>query len=148
MNYRNMKLGDLFRIAEMERNIFNDPWSVTSCRGALENPCVYAVVAEDDDGIAGYGFLMGTQDEAEILRIAVDPEKRRQHIGSELLDDMLDYGADEGYVNIFLEVRVGNEAAIGLYESAGFEKIGMRADYYNNPREDALIMELVFEEEE
>jgi len=61
---------------------------------------------------------------------------------------MLDYGADEGYVNIFLEVRVGNEAAIGLYESAGFEKIGMRADYYNNPREDALIMELVFDEEE
>ena len=147
MNYRNMKLADLFRIAEMERNIFSDPWSVSSCRGALENPCVYAVVAEDEDGIAGYGFLMGTQDEAEILRIAVDPEKRRRHIGNDILEDMLDFGEFEGYINIFLEVRSGNEAAIALYKKAGFEVINKRIGYYGNPKEDAIVMELVFEDE-
>ena len=147
MNYRNMKLADLFRIAEMERNIFSDPWSVSSCRGALENPCVYAVVAEDEDGIAGYGFLMGTQDEAEILRIAVDPEKRRRHIGNDILEDMLDFGEFEGYINIFLEVRSGNEAAIALYKKAGFEVINKRIGYYSNPKEDAIVMELVFEDE-
>lgn len=143
-----MKLSDLFTIGELERRIFKEPWSVNSCRGAVENPCVYAVVAEDDDGIAGYGFMMGTQDEAEILRVAVIPEKRRQHIGSDLLEDMLDHGDYEGYTNVFLEVRESNIAARGLYERKGFEMIGKRADYYNNPKEDAVIMELVYVEEE
>ena len=148
MKYRKMKLSDLFKIGELERTIFKDPWSVSSCRGALENNCVYAVVAEDDDGIAGYGFMMGTQDEAEILRVAVVPEKRRQHIGSELLEDMLDYGDYENYSNIFLEVRAGNEAALALYKKCGFEPIGRRVDYYKDPVEDAIIMELVFQDEE
>ncbi len=148
MKYRKMKLSDLFKIGELERMIFKDPWSVSSCRGALENNCVYAVVAEDDDGIAGYGFMMGTQDEAEILRVAVVPEKRRQHIGSGLLEDMLDYGDYENYMNIFLEVRAGNEAALALYKKSGFETIGRRVDYYKDPKEDAIIMELVFQDEE
>ena len=108
IKYRKMKLSDLFTVGELERRIFKDPWSVNSCRGAVENPCVYAVVAEDEDGIAGYGFMMGTQDEAEILRVAVIPEKRRQHIGSDLLEDMLDHGDYEGYTNVFLEVRESN----------------------------------------
>ena len=147
MRYREMKLADLFAVAELERRIFKDPWSVTSCRGAMENPCVYAVTAEDEDGkIAGYGFLMGTQDEAELLRIAVDPDKRRKHIGSELLDDMLDYADYEGYTAIFLEVRDSNSPAIALYRKNGFELIGKRADYYKDPVEDALIMELVIED--
>ena len=147
MRYREMKLADLFAVAELERRIFKDPWSVSSCRGAMENPCVYAVTAEDEDGkIAGYGFLMGTQDEAELLRIAVDPDRRRQHIGSELLEDMLDYADYEGYTAIFLEVRDSNSAAIALYHKNGFELIGKRADYYKDPVEDALIMELVIED--
>ena len=148
MKYRTMKLADLFTVGDLERRIFSDPWSVSSCRSAIENPCVYAVVAEDEDGIAGYGFLMGTQDEAEILRIAVDPDKRRRHIGSELLEEMLDYGDNEGYISFFLEVRQSNAAARGLYEKSGFELIGRRVDYYKDPVEDALIMELVFTEEE
>ena len=148
MEYRTMKLSDLFTIGDMERRIFNDPWSVSSCRGALDNPCVHAVVAEDDDGIAGYGFIMGTQDEAEILRVAVDPEKRRQHIGSGLMDELLDFGDSQGYSSVFLEVRESNSAALGLYEKCGFETIGKRVDYYRNPVEDAVIMELVYTEEE
>ena len=148
MKYRKMKLGDLFAIGELERIIFDDAWSVSSCRGALENHSVYAVVAEDDDGIAGYGFMMGTQEEAEILRVAVVPDKRRQHIGSGLLEDMLDYGDYEGYTNIFLEVRESNSAARALYEKCGFEIIGKRVDYYKNPKEDAVIMELVFTDDE
>ena len=145
MRYREMKLADLFAVAELERRIFQDPWSVSSCRGALENPCVYAVTAEDEeDGrIAGYGFLMGTQDEAELLRIAVDPDKRRRHIGSDLLEDMLDFADYEGYSAIFLEVRDSNRAARELYRKNGFELIGKRADYYKDPVEDALIMELL-----
>ena len=91
---------------------------------------------------------MGPQDEAEILRIAVDPDKRRRHIGSELLEEMLDYGDNEGYISFFLEVRQSNAAARGLYEESGFELIGRRVDYYKDPVEDALIMELVFTEEE
>ena len=139
MKYRKMKLSDLFKIGELERTIFKDPWSVSSCRGALENNCVYAVVAEDDDGIAGYGFMMGTQDEAEILRVAVVPEKRRQHIGSELLEDMLDYGDYENYTNIFLEVRAGNEAALALYKKCGFVQNGLRPKYYDGV--DAILMQ-------
>ncbi|MCR5324910.1 MAG: ribosomal protein S18-alanine N-acetyltransferase [Lachnospiraceae bacterium] len=148
MEYRKMKLSDLFTIGEMERSIFKQPWSVNSCRGAVENPCVYAVVAEDEDGIAGYGFMIGTQDEAEILRIAVLPEKRRNHIGSGLLEDMLDHGDYEGYSDIFLEVRESNTAAQALYEKAGFAMIGKRKDYYNDPKEDAVVMELVYVDEE
>ena len=91
---------------------------------------------------------MGTQDEAEILRIAVDPDKRRKHIGSALMDELLDFGDNEGYVSIFLEVRESNEAARALYEKSGVDTIGKRVDYYRNPVEDAVIMELVYTDEE
>lgn len=148
MKYRKMKLSDLFTIGELERRIFSEPWSVNSCRGAVENPCVYAVVAEDEEGIAGYGFMMGTLDEAEILRVAVIPEKRRQHIASDLIEDMLDHGDYEGYSSVFLEVRESNTAARALYEKSGFGVIGKRVDYYKDPKEDAVIMELVYIEEE
>ena len=148
MEIREMKLGDMFGIAGLEQRIFADAWTVSSCRSTFENPNVYSVVAEDEDGICGYGFLMFAADEAEILRIAVDEEKRRRHIGSSILEDMLEYAAEEGFLNIYLEVRQGNMAAIGMYQDAGFEPVGRRTQYYSDPDEDALIMELVFEDEE
>ena len=150
MQIREMKLADVFTIAQMESEIFSDPWSVSSCRSAIENKSIYPVVAVDEASgrIVGYAFLMGAADEAEVLRIAVDAGHRRCGIGDLLMKEILQYGADDGYYFFYLEVRAGNLPAIALYRKWGFLLTGRRPDYYKNPREDALILEMGLQEQD
>ena len=87
------------------------------------------------------GFaLLRCFDDAELIRIAVSPEHRRRGIGRRLLSELIEETGRRGIHDIFLEVRSGNAAAIGLYRSAGFENAGIRKDYYHEPKEDALIL--------
>lgn len=89
--------------------------------------------------LAGFALLR-CFDDAELIRIAVDTACRRQGIGEQLLDDLLREVRKREIHDIFLEVRSGNEAAIGLYTKAGFVSVGVRRGYYSNPTEDAIIM--------
>jgi ribosomal-protein-alanine N-acetyltransferase len=85
----------------------------------------------------GYLFVTQVMDTADIGNIAVSPEFRRQGIASLLLDTALN-GMD---ADVFLEVRHSNTPAIALYEKYGFQPIGIRKNYYDNPREDAILMQ-------
>lgn len=85
------------------------------------------------------GFLASRRvapDEREILNLAVDPAQRRKGIARALLAEELSRGPGRW----FLEVRASNTAAIGLYESAGFERCGRRPGYYRDPAEEAIVM--------
>ncbi|MCR5684756.1 MAG: ribosomal protein S18-alanine N-acetyltransferase [Lachnospiraceae bacterium] len=148
MEIREMKLADVFTVAELESGIFSDAWSVSACRGAIDNKNIFPFVACDEPGgkIIGYAFLMGAADEAEILRIAVAKEYRRMGVADALMEKMIRYGSDDGYCFFYLEVRAGNEPAVSLYQKWGFNPAGQRFDYYKNPPEDALIMEMALEE--
>ena len=132
---------DLPRLGEIERLCFSDAWSERALALHLANESCLTLVAEDGEEICASLLLSCLPPEGEVYRIAVLPQRRRGGIGKKLLD----YGMAElcrlGVKNLYLDVRAGNTAAIGLYEGAGFTVCGRRAGYYRCPREDAVLME-------
>jgi len=95
-------------------------------------------VAEFDDAVAGFLISRTVAGEMEILNLAVAPAFRRQGIARALLENALD--GFEGAV--FLEVRQSNVAAQTLYASFGFCLAGLRRNYYDSPKEDAVVMRM------
>lgn len=133
---------DLPQLAEIEKACFHTPWSEESLRQDLTgNPLAVYIAAEEDDGrLIGYMSFWQILDEGHINNVAVLPEFRRRGIGSDILDFMTRISAGRGINSHTLEVRASNDGAIRLYEKHGFKKAGVRAGYYEDNGEDALIM--------
>ena len=149
MNYRliPMTAEHVPQVAALERTCFSHPWTEDMLRQELWNDAAVIVVAEGEDGtVLGYAGLQAVLDEGYIDNIAVHPDARRHGVASALLDVYCRVGA-ANLAFLTLEVRVSNTAAIGLYEKYGFHQAGLRPGYYQNPREDALIMTREFEHE-
>lgn len=127
----------LTAVGVLETEIFSDPWSMQSICSAIANRCTRLYAALDDtDALMGYLFVTQVMDTADIANIAVSPAFRRQGIASLLLDTALD-GLE---ADLFLEVRASNTPAIALYRKYGFTEYGVRKNYYDSPREDAVLM--------
>lgn len=90
--------------------------------------------------LVGWGGIWCVADEAEIASVCVDPAYRRLGGGTKLLQTLLRQARLSGAQNVYLEVRISNQAAQKLYRGAGFECIGVRKRYYTNPLEDAVLM--------
>lgn len=128
--------------AAIEQTLPGRPWSEQAFRESLDCREAYFLAAEAENGdLAGYCGCYMTLDDAEIVDVAVAQTYRRRGIGGELLDRMIADLDARGLHVIVLEVRSGNEAAIRLYEGRGFTGIGVRKNFYENPREDALVMQ-------
>ena len=113
----------------------------------LYNDCAAYLVAEDETGaVLGYAGLQVVLDEGCITKIAVLPAFRRQKIAARLLQVFFDFAKAHELRFITLEVRASNDAAIALYQKFGFAEVGRRKNYYEKPKEDALIMTKYFEE--
>ena len=113
----------------------------------LYNDCAAYLVAEDETGaVLGYAGLQVVLDEGCITKIAVLPAFRRQKIAARLLQVFFDFAKAHELRFITLEVRASNDAAIALYQKFGFAEVGCRKNYYEKPKEDALIMTKYFEE--
>ncbi len=108
-----------------------------------DSACFLAAVTEQDE-VVGYAGLHCILDEGYIANVAVDPRYRRQGVAGELLGAFLRFG-QANLAFLTLEVRASNEAAIALYRKYGFQEVGRRKQYYDAPREDAIIMTLEFE---
>jgi ribosomal-protein-alanine N-acetyltransferase len=93
--------------------------------------------------IVGYIVARETAGELHINNVAVRAQYRRRGIGIALLGRVIDEGRGMGAKTAFLEVRSGNVAAQALYERCGFKAIARRANYYSDPREDAVVMSLI-----
>lgn len=132
----------LDQIAGLEQVCFpSDPWSRNMLENELENALSAFLVALDAQGeVAGYAGLQVILDEGTIVRIAVRPESRRQGIAGKLLQVFLDFAQGNRLAFLTLEVRASNYDAVGLYGSRGFRSVGRRKNYYEHPKEDALIM--------
>ena len=151
---RPMTMDDVAAVAAMEAEIFTDAWSEKLYRETLESgryDCwVLEITGQDvnaqENGsvLAGYFCGQVILDEAEVHRIAVDPAMRGCGYGQMLLEDFLHRVQATGVVTVLLEVRAGNVPAIGLYEKNGFAGIGVRRGYYQNPKEDAKILQKIF----
>jgi ribosomal-protein-alanine N-acetyltransferase len=134
---------DAARCAELESQLFDgdDPWPARAFLAELEAKHNHYVAARTDDKLVGYGGIarLGRKKpyEYEIHTIGVDAAYQRMGIGRQLLAALLEY-ANGG--TIFLEVRTDNDAAISLYESVGFVRVGMRRRYYRASGADAYTM--------
>jgi ribosomal-protein-alanine N-acetyltransferase len=134
---------DAARCAELESQLFDgdDPWPARAFLAELEAKHNHYVAARADDKLVGYGGIarLGRKKpyEYEIHTIGVDTAYQGQGIGRQLLTALLEY-ANGG--TIFLEVRTDNDAAISLYESVGFVRVGMRRRYYRASGADAYTM--------
>ena len=136
-----MNADHLDEVAELERICFSTPWSRNMLAEELDNMLSAFLVALDDrDRVVGYAGVQVILDEGYITNIAVRPECRRQGIAAKLLQVFLDFAKSNQLSFLTLEVRASNYDAIALYGSRGFRSMGRRKNYYEHPREDALIM--------
>lgn len=139
---RKVQPEDIASVAELEKQCFSRPWSYQSFIFELESRDAWFSVAEDGDRIVGFAILHRFIDEGEIFNIAVDEEYRRMGVGAMLLKNVIEGAVRYGVIKIFLEVRKSNEPARSLYAKHGFEVCGLRKNYYDDPKEDAILMEL------
>lgn len=141
-----MNTDHLDEIAELEQVCFSTPWSRNMLAEELDNACSAFLVALDDGGhVAGYAGLQVILDEGYITNVAVQPEYRRQGVAGQLLAVFLNFAKGNHLAFLTLEVRASNYGAIALYGGLGFRSVGRRKNYYEHPKEDAIIMTKEFD---
>lgn len=139
---REMTKEDIRSVIEIERLCFAAPWSEASFFNELFNPRSITRLLVAGGRPGGYICANQIADEGHILDLAVHPDFRRKGIARALVEDILQGLKTNGCRFVYLEVRFSSEAARKLYEGLGFRMVGTRKEYYNNPREDAVIMKL------
>ncbi|HEY7770881.1 ribosomal protein S18-alanine N-acetyltransferase [Longimicrobium sp.] len=139
---RRCREGDIARVLEIEISSFTMPWKEDTFRGLLKRTDSDFLVAEMDGDVVGYAAAWTVLDQAELGNVAVAPEARGAGVGGALVDAVVDHVRDRGAAELFLEVRVSNEAAKSVYRQRGFTGVGRRRAYYSHPTEDALVMRL------
>lgn len=128
------------QIAELEKLCFNDPWSENSIASELDNRLSCWLVAIAADKVVGYVGSQTVLGETDMMNIAIHPDYRKQGIATELISALIETLNERGSHSLMLEVRASNEPAKSLYLKMGFDVVGVRKNYYRNPREDALIL--------
>ena len=134
------------QIEQLEQQCFSMPWTAELLKSQMKDNQHEFIAAVTPDGtVLGYIGMMFVLDEGYISNVAVSPDYRRQGIADKLIDRLCAICETLKLSFVTLEVRAGNAPAIALYEKHGFERVGRRRNYYERPREDALIMTKFFE---
>jgi [ribosomal protein S18]-alanine N-acetyltransferase len=165
MQIRTATLDDLSRILEIERATETAAhWTENDYRAAIagtelrrltevlemdETDSLLVQFADEsrfapEPGIQGYAVAQILDAEMEIENVVIAQDLRRFGLGALLLEHLLKSARNQGVRRIFLEVRESNAAALRLYEKAGFVTNGKRKNYYSDPPEDALLLEIKF----
>ncbi|MCO8086581.1 ribosomal-protein-alanine N-acetyltransferase [Acinetobacter lwoffii] len=137
---RLMQAADVEAVAKIERSVQSHPWTLKQFQDAVT--AYQSTVIEVQGQVAGFCILQPVLDEANLLLMAIDPAQQGQGLGYQLLEASVAM-LKNNPVQIFLEVRESNLAAIKLYEKSGFHQIDLRKNYYpnaNGSREHAIIM--------
>ncbi len=135
-----MKFEESAAVAEMEHQIFPDKWSERAVLDTLENEQTICLTAEKAGRLIGYLFAYVAADEADIARVAVLKESRKQGVGSELMKELKKVGQEQELKKLLLDVRRSNTAARAFYKKHGFTEDGVRPGFYEKPEEDAVLM--------
>ncbi len=138
-----MEEKDLDQVCEIENKTFSQPWTREDFSISIKNENHIYIVAEEGNEIAGYCGLWMVAGEGQINNVAVREDFRQKGVGYGMLCYLLELGREKNQDAFTLEVRVGNEAAIRLYEKLGFRSLGIRRGFYEKPKEDANIMWLI-----
>lgn len=141
-----MTVTDLDAAQAIEKSSFSNPWGRESMEEALLSSRYLFLAARDEGRLIGYAAASFAADQMDVADIAVDWKYRRMGIGKALMKALLQTGFSRGALEAFLEVRESNEAAIALYKSFGFTGRYRRKAYYSDPTENAVVMNLSFDE--
>jgi [ribosomal protein S18]-alanine N-acetyltransferase len=141
--FRPMQMVDIDAIMVIEPAIYSHPWTRGNFSDSL-NSGYQAWVLEEDGEVIGYSLLMMVLDEAHLLNLSIEKTHQKQGLGRYLLSHMIAVAKYHHALNMFLEVRASNDAAIALYENMGFCEMSIRRGYYpaKSGREDAVLMGL------
>jgi ribosomal-protein-alanine N-acetyltransferase len=143
LHYRRMRMADLAVVAELEKSLYEFPWSLGNFRDSLTAGYDCWTVTHGE-AVIGYAVLMIAADEAHLLNFAVAAEWQNQGIGRHFLAHIVEVARVAGCQIVYLEVRPSNAAARHLYRKSGFQQIAIRPGYYPgvHGREDALFLGL------
>jgi len=139
--FRLMTADDVADIMMIEQQIYEHPWTEGIFRDCIRVG-YHGWVYEVENRIQAYGLISVAANEAHILNLCVAPAFQGQGLGKKMLCRLMDTAEALNVKSVFLEVRASNDAAINLYDSGGFNQLGVRKDYYpedTNGREDALV---------
>lgn len=145
---REMQRADLEEVTMLEASCFSRPWKYRDFEETLSNPDRFYLVAETDKSmsnlpvmILGGCMLTHIAGEGDITNVAVCEKYRNQHIATALLTYLIQLGEQKYGIRTYtLEVRSANTAARKLYEKLGFVSLGIRPNFYDYPKDDAVIM--------
>jgi ribosomal-protein-alanine N-acetyltransferase len=136
-----MQLAMLDEVVRIEQENMAFPWTAGNFRDSLQAGH-HCLVLLQGDVVMGFAVLMMVLDEAHLLNIGIDKKSQGRGLGRHLLLQAMQVARDLGGLNLFLEVRPSNTVALSLYESLGFNEMGVRPGYYpaKQGREDAVLM--------
>lgn len=130
-------------VAALDRQLFSkESWSEAAFSASLTDPSRTFWVAMEGETLLGFCGLSQSFEQGDILNIGVCPAQRGKGIGSLLLQAAINAFKEQGGKELFLEVRASNAAAKALYEKFGFQRLGVRKNYYQQPAEDGLVYRL------
>lgn len=131
----------LEQIEKIEQQCFSCPWTLDQLRSQLSDDRHVFLAAVDAGGtVLGYVGMMFVLDEGYISNVAVAPAYRRQGVADALISALMTRAEELNLAFVTLEVRAGNEPAKSLYAKHGFVPVGRRKNYYDLPKEDAILM--------
>ena len=145
IEYKTIGVKYSLELCELEAKCFGDPWTQKMFIDSLSSKYTQAIGAFCEDKLVGYIMWIFAGDAFEILNVATDPEMRRQGIAKRMIKLLSGYACECNIENILLEVRESNTPARTLYELLGFKVVGVRKNYYKNPIENAILMDLKIE---
>ena len=131
----------LGQIEAIEQQCFSCPWTMDQLRSQLsDDRHVFLAAVEESGAVLGYVGMMYVLDEGYISNVAVAPAYRRRGVADALISALMTRAEELNLAFVTLEVRAGNEPAKALYAKHGFVPVGRRKNYYDLPKEDAILM--------
>ena len=129
-----------WKLRKIEEECFVHPLDQKQITSLLNDSRTAFLAARDGETLAGSVWVQTVLDEGYIGNVAVLPAYRRRGIADALLGELEAFGREKELSFLTLEVRAGNIPAISLYEKNGYVRVGRRPDYYDHPKEDAILM--------
>ncbi len=139
---------DVLSAAKLESLCFSRPWSQDAFKSTLKNQNSYFISAKLGAQFAGYAGMYSAAGEGYVYNIAVGENFRHMKVGETLVRELLSHCEKIGLSFLSLEVRTSNIPAICLYKKCGFQKMGVRKNFYDFPKEDGVVMTYYFKERE
>lgn len=137
---RDARAEDIPALGAIERECFSQPWTEDMLRGQLREENHVFLVCEHSGAVVGYIGMMFVLDEGYISNVAVTGSIRGKGLGKALVTEMVSRCREKNLAFVTLEVRASNAPARKVYSACGFSDVGVRKNYYQQPKEDAVLM--------